>query len=429
MKYSIILIGIFIIQFVSAQRFSIIEKDDSNAFLFDENNSISLISLAHKMYERGYAKGHAISPEMLNLLKNKVLENEFSKKIGALRYEAVPNVYGEDSLILDEYTGYYETLLQEVQEIDYFDLKNITQLVIFENLVFDTIKGKSYYQIDKLGFAKKYPQIGDKYFITFSIKYSDLIDGNGIEVSLPLIEELNNQLVDERNPTSFLSKLRDLQFEKMKQDSVSIAQNKGFNFLSDQNRINFGWYFPDETDPFVPPKYIREKTHYLVNNTFLPILNAIGEDSVVINEKGEELSIAFENRDTITYWIDLPSPQINLCFSFGKGYSDSMAMNGEFKKLNKILISSKMTGNLTYSYEVANLSSELYSESNYSLIKDLHPYNTSNDLEFVKFINDFSKSKHKYYVKGKKTSKWISQKYFVNTYFLLADPNFDVFFN
>jgi hypothetical protein len=431
MKFSLVIIGIFIFQFLNAQRFSIIEKNESNSFLFDEIssvNSISLISLAKKMFERDYAKGQVISPEMLDFLKNKGLENELSKKIGTTSFEAVPTIYGEDSLVFDESFGVYTTLVQEVQQIDYFDLNNITQLVIFENLVVDTIQNKSYYAIDKIGFAKRYPELGNKYFITFSMKYSDLIGGNGIEVRLPLSEELNNQLVNERNPTSFLGKLRSLQFEKMKQDSVSIAQNKGFNFFSDQNRINFSWYFPDETDPFVPPKYIREKTHYIVNTTFLPMVNGIGEDSIVVNEKGEELLIVYENRDTTTYWIDLPSPQVNLCFSFGKGYSDSMAMNGEFKKLNEILITSKLTGNLTYSYVVANLSSTLYAESNYSLIKDLQPYNTSNDFEFVKYINEFSKSKHKYYVKGKKTNDLITQNYFVNTYFKLTDPNFGIYF-
>ncbi|MEN9998367.1 MAG: hypothetical protein RI922_1357, partial [Bacteroidota bacterium] len=343
-------------------------------------------------------------------------------------FEPVPNVYGEDSLVLDEYTGIYVTVLQEVQRVDYFDLKNITQLVIFENLVVDTILKKSYYAIDKIGFAKKYPELGDKYFITFSIKYSDLIDGKGMEVSLPLSEEINNLLVDERNPVSFLGKLRSLQVEKMKRDSISIAQDNGINLFNEQNKISFDWYFPNETNPFVPPKNIREKTHYLISTEYRPVINETGEDSVIVNEKGEELSIVYENRDTITYWIDLSSPQVNLCFSFGKGYSDSMAINGELKRMDKILITSKLTGNLTYSYEVANLSSELYAESNYSLVKDFQPYNTSKDFEFVKYINEFSNSKHKYFIKGKKTWNWISQNYFVNTYFTLTDPNFGIYF-
>ena len=427
MKFSLVIIGIFIIQFVSAQRFSIIEKDDSNAFLFDENNSISLISLAHKMYEKGFAKGQVISPEMLDYLKNKGLENELSKKFGEIRFEAVSNIYGEDSLVYEDYFGGYTTLTQEVQSVEYFDLKNINQLVIFENLVVDTIQRKSYYEIDRIGFAKRYPELGDKYFITFSIKYSDLIDGNGIEVSLPLIEELNNQLVDERNPTSFLSKLRDLQFEKMKQDSISNLQSSAF---IDQNRIEFDRFYPTEINPWTPPKILSDITHFLVKTSFVSLKNEFGDDSVVVDLlTGEEFAVLTEIRDSSAYWVDLPNPKLNICFRIGANYyMDSSALNGEVKKLNKLLITSKLTENFTYSYEVWNIDVPLSTESNFSLVENLLPYKTSADFEFVKYINEFSKSKHKYYVKGKKTNTWIGKNYFVNTYFLLVDPNFGVFF-
>ncbi|MEN9999596.1 MAG: hypothetical protein RI922_2586, partial [Bacteroidota bacterium] len=78
MKYSLVIISIFIFQIISAQRFSVIEKDGSNAFLFDESNSMSLISLAQKMFEKGYSQGQVISPEMLDFIVNKGLEDNLA---------------------------------------------------------------------------------------------------------------------------------------------------------------------------------------------------------------------------------------------------------------------------------------------------------------------------------------------------------------
>jgi hypothetical protein len=433
MNYFIAVLSILFCSFSFGQRFSTIEKNTSNYFLFDEANPTSLISIAKQIAKNGCYNYDLtetslttnVCPEMLDFLMTSKARKYLTDRIGSSYFEVLPNHIGEDSTILSE-EGFVETVFVLVEDHSYYDLNNISQLVLFEKLVKDSLTDKSSYQIDRIGFAKKYSEIGEKYFITFSMDYKDLMVANGVTLRISVPKELNDQLTDLINPKSFISKLKELQFQKMKLDSISLAMNGTFNNIENSNQIQFDWNFiTKDVGLELPDSSFKTKVHYLSNFKFLPIVNLDGDDSTYVNSNGKEVIVGnYETIDSNIYWIDLENQTLELVYHIGDLSDTTGTKKGVIIYKNLVDIVSIINTNSTYTYSLGNIGEPLTSESNYNLIKDVFPYKSSTEFQHVSYLNNFLKSKHKYHSKNKEVTHWIKENYFVNTYFIAADPNF-----
>jgi hypothetical protein len=317
----------------NCQRISIIDKDKSNEFLFDEKNPISLISMAgnfvggrasnYNCTQR--AKTYYMEPEMIDHLTQLEITEQIDTIYGEMTYEAVASkITGEDSVMFDPYSGVYTTVVHEVQIKSYYDLKNITRLVIFEKQVVDSKTGAVNYEVDKIGFAKKYKESGDQFFITFAVDFKDLMVANQVRLKLNLTNELTQKLCDKKNNSSLLNQLKELQFKRLKEDSLRADPTEYFsdNAIRFPNPEDMGYYFDEDEwyDMYytkkanknwreeLPKALSKRKITYLKDSGIFKAVPSVltGEDSLVIDPAtGISTTLTELRYDSLAYWIDL----------------------------------------------------------------------------------------------------------------------------
>jgi hypothetical protein len=328
----------------NCQRISIIDKNQSNEFLFNENDPISLISMAGNFawYDPANynctrsTESYYMEAEMIDHLSQREMTDLLDSALTELTFEQVVSIItGEDSLIVDPITGIKEQITKEVQICSYFDLKNITRLVIFEKQVVDSKTGAVNYEVDKIGFAKKYKELGDQFFITFAVDFKDLMVANHVRLKLNLTNELTRKLCDKENNSSLLNQLKELQFKRFKEDSLRGHPNRySLNTVVFPNPENMASYFdwdenydryyekkanknwPEE----LPKALSKRKITYLKDGGyFAPVPSVLtGEDSLVIDPAtGISTTLTELRYDSVAYWIDLDITAMSVNYRIG----------------------------------------------------------------------------------------------------------------
>lgn len=441
------------------QRISFIDKDKSNELLFNENDPVSLVSIAKKFvgsnvanYDYTHdAKVEYTSPELVKFLSLKGLLTKIDSVIGLKYFVAVPSrINGQDSLQYNPDTGTEETVVQERTQIDYFDLKDISRIVVFEKSVSKTQSGESNYEIDKIGFAKKYKETGERYFITFAVDFKDLMVANGVTLRVTVPNATTKLLVDTGDKKSLISQLKQLQFNRFFQDSLNnkpkgshAYEISSIDFPSPENIINYFdgqydiefYYYENQARKDwaveLPLALNKKNIRYLKGNyRYQPVPSQLtGLDSVVIDPPtGVETTITELVFDSVTYWIDLDISSLLLSYSIG--FRDSMGYgNGVISPTpGRIKFYSELAPGLRYYFSAFNLGEDFMVNSNLNLLNAVFPYQNSSEFPSVKFFDEYQRNKHTYFVANKKGRRYIKKNFYVNEYFKGNDPFFGQFF-
>jgi hypothetical protein len=464
-KYCIYTLSIFLSIYGNSQRVSIVDKDKSNEFLFDEKNPISLISMAGNFANYGPSnynctsrtESYYMGAEMIYHLSQREMTELLDSVLTELTFEiVVSTITGEDSLIVDPVTGHKEQKVKEVQTKLYYDLKNITRLVILEKQVVNSKTGAVNYEVDKIGFAKKYNEFGDQFFITFAVDFKDLMVANEVRLKLNLTDELTRKLCDKESNSSLLNQLKELQFERFKEDSLKGYPNRySLNSVDFLNPEDMAYVF-DEDERYdryyekkanknwreeLPKALSKRKITYLKDGGYLaPVASVLtGEDSLVTDPAtGISTTLTELRYDSVAYWIDLDITAMSVNYKIGSdcfGDSTGKSFGAIDSKPSRIKFYSELGDpGLRYHFTVGvdyipgNLTDDLLSLENLKLLNDFFPYSNSSEFPYVKFFDSYQKNDHTFYTANKKGKAFIKKTFYVNEYFPTADPFFKDYF-
>ena len=440
------------------QRISFIDKNKSNEFLFDENDPISLVSIAKQFAIRkatGYDFRHTaeyeyVGPELISFFSEKNLLDSLQVTMGDIIFEAlISKLTGEDSVLFDSTIESLETVIAEFQYKHYYDLNAVNRIIVFEDEVKNLVTGEIKFEINRIGFAKKYKETGERYFITFAVNFKDLMVANDVSVRIPIPFEITKKLTDKGNSKSLISQLKQIQFSRFFADSINNKPNyygfEDFDAVEFPNPSHMNllfdmdseWtYYENEASkdwPVELPKELHKREiKYLKGkySRFQVIPSLVnGEDSIIVDPlTGIETVITQKVTDSSTYWIDLDISSI--LFNYTIGFRDSTGKgNGVISPVpSGLKFYSELAPGLRYHFKASNLGEDLVNSSNINLINSVFPYRNSSEFPSVKFFDEYQRNKHIYFVVNKKGRKYIDKNFYVNEYFKGNDPFFGEFF-
>lgn len=447
------------------QRISFIDKDKSNEFLFNENDPVSLVSIAKQFAIRkatGYdfrhnAEYEYVGPELISFFSEKNLLDSLQVTMGDISFEAlISKLTGEDSVLFDSTIESLETVIAEFQYKHYYDLNAVNRIIVFEDEVKNLVTGEIKFEINRIGFAKKYKETGERYFITFAVNFKDLMVANDVSVRIPIPFEITKKLTDKGNSKSLISQLKQIQFSRFFADSINNKPNYygyyggyyfGFDaveFPGTDNLINYYdgdadieyYYYENKAHKDwtveLPKELLKREIKYLKGkySRFQVIPSLMnGEDSIVVDPlTGLQTVITQKVTDSSTYWIDLDISSI--LFNYTIGFRDSTGKgNGVISPVpSGIKFYSELAPGLRYHFKASNFGEDLVNSSNINLINSVFPYRNSSEFPSVKFFDEYQRNKHTHVAANKKGRKYIKKNFYVNEYFKGNDPFFGQFF-
>jgi hypothetical protein len=396
-----------------------VDRNTKNDYLFSLENSLSLVSLAKdiilfnsfdcKVANYGVQfKQFYISPEMHYILTKNNQTANFTEILVGGGFRTVLNAIGEDSVFINDLDE-EENLIEEFIEFDFTDFEQITRLVIFEIEVLDTLSGARRFVLEKIAFAKKYPELSSKYFITFSVNFDCFVEQNNALIEVELPTKLSNELTDLSNPKSAYSFLRQLQL-----GNRDIESNKR------SYSLQFGDYFTK-----TPPE-IHQNSSYTLQKRLSGLYNTLGEDSLYLNPQTNELVPYYEEvTDTVITWVNIPNPKVFLNYKV----SDTNVQGNLV--LESVRFQYALNDTTTYSIHLTSSSLDAFFEgTNFNRYTNVFNHTHVSQIPSIQFLQDRAKKPAKNYILNTaKGRKKIENDFFVNPYFIKADPNFGVFFN
>lgn len=180
MKFFSFLVVLFCSLYLSAQEnecVTIIEKSEENASLFDDSNPLSFV----RVIDQSRFKLEPMSRKTFERIAAFSSTSNFSFNLGLQSDIPIQTEDGlEDSIFIIGGILYY---CYPPADTFYFDLTNISRLILREVPVFDSLTKTNSYQIGSIDFAKRFPG-SDQYFITASLDYQAFLTYNGYQIDV-----------------------------------------------------------------------------------------------------------------------------------------------------------------------------------------------------------------------------------------------------
>lgn len=245
----------------------VIDQDSTNAIIFDENDPFSLISQIHSTNLWGNLTGMShFTADRLIREGNDSLEFLFPFWPNVIKATS----HGHDSLVeaLDDGTMAYS--YHSIPN-NYFDLSNISRLLLYVNTHVDPISQQKVTAISHVGLAKRYGNSA-KYDVVAKIPFSQLSLCYGLGA---VYKESSD------------SSLRILLSE------VNRTQTKESKISSYSQGTDFAYFDKYCTLPNFPMKWLKpyseesfDSIFYYVEQSDIPLFNVLGDDSIKVNTDG-----------------------------------------------------------------------------------------------------------------------------------------------
>jgi hypothetical protein len=414
-------------------RFFVIDKTPENAAMFDPSNPSSLIAFGKYAFEKNgfrfYLKG--IADSLVDYFKKE--SNQISKYYeSSVVYMIDENGEPVNERVYDEYFGDSTTVYKtmEIETSEYADFQDITRIICFQREVIDTLTGKPKFVLDKVAFAKKLPNLIDKYIITFSLQFdessfSDSVSSNSM---IMFDQKDSKSLLNKVDQNSLLSKITTNKtlFKKILIQSLNellIQSNKEL-FIHSKKEILI------QSDKGLL-NYTTENTHVE------PMLDENGEP--VIELKYDALvgdSVVFYKY--LTYVID--SSKVDLTSEYSEILDTLTRIGLDKNSLIELCPQKSLVDSTKYYYvlsfgsgqvKLAFTKEQLISIKNArltSIINEFEKNLTKNETLQVKFINESSKNSTNKYIYPGDSNEDLLNTYYINQYVPLNDYYFGQFF-
>jgi hypothetical protein len=414
-------------------RFFVIDKTPENAALFDPSNPSSLIAFGKYAFEKNgfrfYLKG--IEDSLVDYFKKE--SNQISR-YSESRVIPMLDENGENvtELIFDEAIGdsvaLYKTIGIETSE--YADFQDITRIICFQKEVIDTLNGKSNFVLDKVAFAKKVPNLTDKYIITFSIQFDESSSSDSVSYNCIIMFDQTDSkgLLNRADKNSLISKITSnkILFRKI------LIQSINENLIQSNNEL-----------------FIHSKKEILIQSDKELLKYSTGNSRVepILDENGEQVfefkydavvgdSVVFYKY--LTYVID--SSKVDLTSEFSEILDTLTRIGLEKNPLIELYPQKPRIDSTKYYYvlsfgsgqvKLAFTKEQLFSIKNArltSIINEFEKNRTINETPRVKFMKEFSKnSTNKYFYPGDSNEDLLNT-YYINQYVPLNDYYFGQYF-
>ena len=179
---------------------SIIDKSDKTKGLFDYSDPFSLMSIISTN------KLHDIKPlpfyaEERILKENPSVQFQHTTPIQQYDAQGQPllqvDLDGEPLIRMNPQTGVDE-MVPAPPIYHNYDLTEITKIIVFEDTLIDPITNKSYFGIDKIGFAKKYPG-SSKFDVVCVLPFELVSKLDGFNIFFKLTQEETKSILLNKN--------------------------------------------------------------------------------------------------------------------------------------------------------------------------------------------------------------------------------------
>ncbi|MFZ9028483.1 MAG: hypothetical protein ACO2Z9_05665 [Crocinitomicaceae bacterium] len=198
-----------------SQETIIIDRDNSNRPIFDYDDPFSLVSLLKFNWIEEI--NGMDSPTIEYLTKKKLIDSVYffdGEQITTPLIEEDPKSpgFGEPVTVVDSETG-METFVYPAPERTYYDVDDISRILIIKDTVRNFITGEKYYGIKEVGFAKKY-ESDKKYTVTMRIPFEYLMRMDAFKALVKLPEEVKKELSDKSNERSLFNQVKKDRYER-----------------------------------------------------------------------------------------------------------------------------------------------------------------------------------------------------------------------
>ncbi len=294
----------------------------------------------------------------------------------------------------------------------YYDVKNITKLVLFEDSVFNEFTQEKYKGISRIGLAKKYKN-SEKFELVASFSYPEFITMNDFIVTMKLDSQFQSDVNDTANYV----------YKEFKNNCLTKKSTKeAFFFLydwessRDSYNVNNFDHCPKKVDystlPFERVIQNFDSVYFeLGPESDIPLSNQNGDDSI-ISINGEETAV-YPDADKFIYWIETDSIELYL------DYKPTFTKNFEFilKPSNLRFTKLLKSGRMTYCFiELTDWISSPYR---------LYPFPENISVKQLLWIKLFNEavlnSENKFKLDSKKDIKKLSEIFYLDQFFGLPE--------
>lgn len=193
----------------------VIDKDNSNQSLFDYNDPFSLVSLVKFNWIEEISGMDQTTIEYLT--KKNLIDSVYffdGEQITSPLITDDPNSpnFGEPVTKVDPQTG-IESFVYPAPERTYYDVDDISRILIIKDTVRNFITGEKYFGIKEVGFAKKY-ESDKKYTVTMRIPFEYLMRMDAFKALVKLPEQVKKELSDKSNERSLFNQVKKDRFER-----------------------------------------------------------------------------------------------------------------------------------------------------------------------------------------------------------------------
>lgn len=327
--------------------FTFIDKNENNRSLFDINDPFSLVGLLRNNEIRSI---NFMSEVTASRLKED--NNELLLEVNEDHYDFIIPLVDEDPKSPD----FGEPLIEELEDgtesyiypniNSFYDLENITRIVVFYDTVENELTGEKYFGIDRLGFAKKYAD-GEKYDVVFTVDFKEISEMDGYKALVKLNASDKAILIDSTNffdnlsinalnfiPTyvesinlgrvvddyviDFWKRLRFNKFDRYFHSRMPAMEERTFHSRYFEYPKPAAFSHIDHTLPFdfLSLNDVRSKFDCEVMDveTDWPIYNEYGEPLTRVLENGDIEEI--KNVDSNIVWVNFKPSSVYVMFDF-----------------------------------------------------------------------------------------------------------------